>query len=156
MPNWCEGVMKVRGSKEEIKKFLLEGLNPIGGGLFGQVPVEKEEKEDEWEFSLKSKHGFHVKGTHRNFIETNIDFYFESEDEIKVCVIDGFKAAWGIDAAPLAQLSKDYNVDLRIYAFERGMEFNQEIEIHKGEIIKDIEIKFGDYDWECINPRIGG
>ncbi|MBB5146203.1 hypothetical protein HNQ35_001404 [Cerasibacillus quisquiliarum] len=36
------------------------------------------------------------------------------------------------------------------------MEFNQDIEINKGEIIKDEEIKFDDYEWECIYPNLGG
>ncbi len=36
------------------------------------------------------------------------------------------------------------------------MEFNQDVEIYKGEIIKGVEIEFDDYMWECINPNIGG
>ncbi|MGR5995465.1 hypothetical protein ACT7C9_25025 [Bacillus cereus] len=58
--------------------------------------------------------------------------------------------------APLATLSKEYNVDIKIYAFEKGMEFNQDVEIHKGEIIKNVEIEFDNYMWECINPNMGG
>ena len=46
--------------------------------------------------------------------------------------------------------------DIKIYAFEAGMEFNQDIEIIKGKIIKDKEIKFENYQWECIEPNIGG
>lgn len=30
MPNWCEGTLKVRGTKENVKKFVLEGLHPVG------------------------------------------------------------------------------------------------------------------------------
>ena len=33
------------------------------------------------------------------------------------------------------------------------MEFNQDVEIYKGEIIKNVEIEFDDYMWECINPN---
>lgn len=28
MPNWCEGTLKVRGTKENVKRFVLEGLPP--------------------------------------------------------------------------------------------------------------------------------
>lgn len=56
----------------------------------------------------------------------------------------------------MVNISKKYNVDLKIYAFEKGMEFNRDIEIHKGRIIKDNKIEFKDYEWECINPLIGG
>lgn len=36
------------------------------------------------------------------------------------------------------------------------MEFNQDVEIYKGEIIKNVEIEFDDYMWEFINPNMGG
>lgn len=28
--------------------------------------------------------------------------------------------------------------------------------LYKGEIIKNVEIEFDDYMWECINPNMGG
>ena len=45
---------------------------------------------------------------------------------------------------------------MRIHAFERGMCFNQIIEIIDGEITKDEEVKFDDYNWDCICPNVGG
>lgn len=51
---------------------------------------------------------------------------------------------------------KQYNVDMRIHAFERGMQFNQIIEIIDGKITKDEEVEFDDYDWDCICPNLGG
>lgn len=30
MPNWCEGTLKVRGKQKDIKRFVLEGLKPVG------------------------------------------------------------------------------------------------------------------------------
>ncbi|MCK1996826.1 hypothetical protein MPH47_06220 [Psychrobacillus psychrodurans] len=156
MPNWCVGVLKVRGTKEEVKKFLLEGLSPLGGGLFGDEPVEAEIQEDEWELNIRAKHGFHIEGSRRNFIENNIDFYFDTDSDIKVCTISGYKAAWGLDTGALVDLSTKYQVDLKIYAFERGMEYNHDFEVRKGVIEKNFEIKFDDYEWECIDPTIGG
>ena len=67
-----------------------------------------------------------------------------------------FQSAWGIDTDSLREISKKYNIDFKIYAFECGMEFNQDIEIIKGKTIKDDEIKFNDYLWECICPDKGG
>lgn len=160
MPNWCEGSLKVRGEKENIRKFLTEALITIHPVLIQvlrpdlQAP-EVNVTEDDWSMTIEStgKDGFHVKGTRRNFIESNsIEWEFDRD----VLIIDDFKAAWGIDSGPLVELSKQYDLDFRIYAFERGMEFNQEIEIHKGKIIKDLEIKFDDYEWECIMPGLGG
>jgi hypothetical protein len=36
------------------------------------------------------------------------------------------------------------------------MEFNQEIEIIKGETTINREIEFEDYCWECPDPMLGG
>lgn len=71
-------------------------------------------------------------------------------------VLENFKAAWEIDASSLAKLSKKYLIDFKILGFERGMQFNQDVEIVNGEIVKNEEIKFKDYTWECIRPHIGG
>lgn len=27
MPNWCEGIMKIRGTKENVEKFFKEGVH---------------------------------------------------------------------------------------------------------------------------------
>lgn len=157
MPNWCEGVLKARGTKEEIINFLKNGLEPLGGGLFGEKPEQVETNEDEWEFNMKTKHGFYLKESRRNFIESNIEFYLDTDEEIKVCVMDGFKAAWGLDTEALIKASKTFNIDLKIYAFERGMEYNHDFEVHKGVLVKDNVIEFDkNYDWECIDPTIGG
>lgn len=52
--------------------------------------------------------------------------------------------------------SREYGVDMKIHAFERGMQFNQIIEIIDGEITKEAEIRFKDYEWDCICPNVGG
>ncbi|AJA41398.1 hypothetical protein AXJ14_gp078 [Geobacillus virus E3] len=115
--------------------------------------MEKEVIEDEYILTVKTNaNHFHVKGSRRNFIESNIiEWYFD--DHILMLDLSG---AWTIDVETLTDLSKEYQLDFKIYAFERGMEFNIDFEVHKGEIIKCEEITFNDYDWECINPTMGG
>ena len=71
-------------------------------------------------------------------------------------LVVGFEAAWLIDVEYFAEMSKKYDIDFKIYAFEQGKEFNQNLEVVKGEIIKDEVIEFDDYIWECIDPTIGG
>lgn len=161
MPNWCKGDLKVRGTKENIRKFLLDGLEPISKGFLNPEIVETEIIcDDTWEFSIKSETGaFYILGTRRNFIDGEIietDINDWEDDEEKVIVIKDYKAAWGIYADNLASISEKFNIDFKILGFERGMEFNQDIEIIKGKIIKDEEIKFYDYKWESIRPHIGG
>lgn len=64
--------------------------------------------------------------------------------------------AWDVSAKELSLISKQYELDFRLYAFEAGMEFNRDIEIIHGEIKKDYEITFDDYKWECVCPNVGG
>jgi len=157
MPNWIVGDLKVRGKKENIERFLLEGLSPVE--FFGLSDEKVKIEKDEWSIaiSIEKSIGFYIHETHRHFINTkHIEFYYPEEGGKGVLVLENFKAAWGIDASSLAKLSKKYLIDFKILGFERGMQFNQDVEIVNGEIVKNEEIKFKDYTWECIRPHIGG
>lgn len=162
MPNWAEGVLKIRGTRQDIRKFLVEGLSPLNphtgiAKLLGKEVEEPEVtiEEDDWDFKMNSPHGFYINGTRRAFIESGIEWYFDDR-HTEILTIDSFKQAWGVDSREYVEISNKYNVDIKIYVFERGMEFNQDIEIIKGEIVRDNEIKFDDYEWECLMPHLGG
>ena len=164
MPNWCKGNLKIRVKKENIIKFLEEGTSLLDGFWEPKEIKPKIEINDCDEIEIKNLdetkgiNYLYIKGTRKNFIapvENEIYVHDEDEEEQIIC-LENFKAAWGIDAAALRMISNRYNIDIKIYAFEAGMEFNQDIEIIKGEIIKDEEITFKDYVWECIEPNIGG
>lgn len=150
MPNWVRGDLKVRGTKENIKRFLLEGLNE------GVVEVICD---DEFDFAIESEIGiFYINGTNRHFIDTNmIETSINClDDEEDVIVLENFKSAWIIDVVQLAYVSSTYNIDLKILGFECGMEFCQDVEIVQGEIVLNNVIEYDDYQWECIRPHIGG
>jgi hypothetical protein len=154
MPNWICGDLKVRGTKENIKKFLIEGLISTGSKIRPEII-----RDDTWKFSIRSNTDyFYIKDTRRSFIEKEeIHTYINDweDDEERVIVLE-YKSAWGIDVVGLVNLSKEFNIDFKILGFELGMEFNQDVEIIKGEVIKNEEITFDDYEWECIRPHIGG
>lgn len=151
MPNWSEGCLKVRGVTANVKKFILEGLKPVD--FFGtELPkLELSDIED-----VESDKDCWIEGTTRGFVENlYVDFSFDEDDEIFTAVLDA-KFAWAADAEELLALCKKYSVNMKLYAFEKGGEFNQDILIVDGEIRKDEEIKFEDYNWECICPTLGG
>lgn len=154
MANWICGDLKVRGTKENIKKFLIEGLISTGSKIRPEII-----RDDTWKFSIRSNtDSFYIKDTRRSFIEKEeIHTYINDweDDEERVIVLE-YKSAWGIDVVGLVNLSKEFNIDFKILGFELGMEFNQDVEIIKGEVIKNEEITFDDYEWECIRPHIGG
>jgi hypothetical protein len=149
MPNWCKGTLKVRGEKSNLEKFVFEGLQPVG--FFGEA--KEPLKEDEWG-NVYTKGTCWIEGTHRGFVE-GLDLDLSDIEYGGVIHLDA-KFAWGVDVEGLQKLCQKYNVDIRMYAFERGMHFNQEVEIINGEITMDNEITFDDYDWECPCPCLGG
>lgn len=151
MPNWCKGCLKVRGRATDVKKFILEGLKPVD--LLGNE-LHKLELSDIGE--VESKSACWIEGTTRGFVENLYeDFSFVEDDKIFTTILDA-KFSWAVDAVELLALCKKYSVDMKLYAFERGGEFNQDILIVGGEILKDNRITFEDYAWECICPTLGG
>ena len=158
MPNWCEGILKVRGTKANITKWVNEALQ------LGYHPAPNEpDKLVQWTddgMEAKVVHQCWIKDSYRGFVESNSEISFWryegcQDDEEVIVMVDAI-FAWSCDAEALAKSSKKFNVDYRFYGFECGMEFNQLVEIHKGEIVKDNCYEFSDYQWECISPQLGG
>lgn len=151
MPNWSEGCLKVRGKAANVKKFVLEGLKPVD--FFGNV-LPKLELLDLGE--VDTDKDCWIEGTTRGFVENlYADFSFVEDDETFTAVLDA-KFAWAADAEELLASCKKYSVNMKLYAFEKGMGFNQDILIVDGEIRRDNRIAFEDYNWECICPTVGG
>ena len=113
------------------------------------IVINKEEE------SIWVKKTAHIKGTHRNFVEPNAIDVWKGEDG-NTCIAIEFKGAWSIESEPYVKLAKEYNVDIKIEAFERGMEFSQYILIENGELKEDKEIEYDDYVWDCVMPNLGG
>ena len=151
MPNWCKGTLKVRGTKENITKFIIEGLHPVGFLGEEHSKLALNEYGD-----IYSNETCWIENTRRGFVE-GVEVYLSEyeNDEIFVAVFDS-KFAWGISADELLKTCEKYHVDMKIHGFERGMEFNQVIEIIDGKILKDEEFHFEDYQWDCICPNMGG
>lgn len=160
MPNWCTGDLKVRGKYKDIKEFLSKEMMIIGGSLFNR---EYKEPVIDESYGIEIKvgnQGMWFRNAYRSYFENNIDIWIDDElkenDNILTLNLGELQTAWGTDTEALTKLSKQYNLDFKIYAYERGMQFNIDFEVHKGEVIKNNEIKFDDYVWECTNPEIGG
>lgn len=150
MPNWCAGTLRVRGTKYNLTKFVLEGLQPVTH--FGS---ETETLKIDDYGRIKCERCW-IKGTRRGFILDLEEFICDWNDEGKIAIGLEAEFAWGISSEELLNSCKQYGVDMRIHAFECGMCFNQIIEIIDGEITKDEEVKFDDYNWDCICPNVGG
>ncbi|NFA37362.1 hypothetical protein [Clostridium botulinum] len=162
MPNWCTGELKVRGKYKDIKNFLINEIKELRGFLNSEVVnpiIEEDELELEIKKSEKGQSQFYLNGSRRGFIYSPIEVYKDNVEDGQSIIttnLGDLECAWGTDTDILIKHSREYNIDFKIYAYERGMEFNIDFEVHKGNVIKNDEIKFNDYDWECTNPSIGG
>lgn len=169
MPNWCEGKLKVRGKKENIMKWLSECVavmepdvekgKPLYEALIFKKNVNDVSIAYDAEFDelhIVVKRDAYIAGTRRNFVEKyENDFSFGAKDGKDIIVLP-VKAAWALESEPYEELSKKYGLDFRFYGYERGMEFNQEIEVVDGKTTIDREIQYDDYYWECPDPMLGG
>jgi hypothetical protein len=158
--------MRLRGKRSAIKEFLVNELETtyyLSALDVKTKPVIVED--DGYEITIKGQAeegafwpAIYIKGTQRNFIRS-MDFYVyldEGDDEIQTVCIDDVEAAWGFLVEPYLEKSKKYGIDIRIVGFERGMQFQQEIEIVNGELFDNNEITYDDWLWECPMPNMGG
>lgn len=134
MSNYIKGNLEIKGTKENVKKFLLEGLKDI-----------EIIKDDNHEFIIEPKNNCffmkNIKGMiDQDVIKANINSWKNNEENIITLF---FRRRNYLDANELQEISDKYNLDLKIKAEEYLACFKQEIEIVKGEIIKNIA-----YDWD--------
>lgn len=136
MPNWCSGILKVRGEKRKIVRFLKESLQMIPN--YSKYDFDEEQ-------DLYVGGPFYLNPTKRGFIdniEANFDL-FEQDEEMVIRL--NYRQAWNVETEELLLLCQKYNIDMKIYATEPCMCFDLDILIENGEIIKDNTLKFSDY-----------
>ena len=164
MPNWCKGVIKVRGKKNDVISFLENEILKMNfTGLFESPKSENIKMEHNgYEYIYKlnddKKEYFYLNNSARCFIEQNyIEIYnYSDDDEGETYVTLDFKQAWDVEEDLFEKLSEKYNIDFNIYASERGMEFEKYITIIKGEFTRLETKEYDDFYFEAINPEIGG
>lgn len=165
MPNWCKGVLKVRGKKRDLLKFLNEGIKDIhykfddqGHSVSEYLSPKIKTDENETEIILSECAGnLYIEGTRRSFITNNIDWWWSYDDEEKIYtqLID-IQQAWRLEVEQFSEISRKYHIDFKIKGYECGMEFSQEFEIIQGNITMYQEQTYENYIWEVDDPRIGG
>lgn len=148
MPNWAEGSIKLRGRGENIASALKEML------LNDTVTLEEEWDGDLLVFNNTAPY-FYINKTRRAFINQNqIEVWLE--EEFCIVELDNFQQAWSAIPENYQEISSKFDIDIKIFTFECGMEFTQEIEISKGEIIKNVCYEYDNYQWEVPFSNLGG
>ncbi len=161
MPNWIEGTMKLRGKREDIKRFLDNELGT--SSYYGEKRAIEEQVEcnsDDSYFEYTFKDEPYIKGTRRAFVTD--DYLYMEEDEGTVSI--KIKQAWSFDVTPDSKelvLWKDnahkYNIDIKLYGVECGAQFCQEvIALRNCDRVINNVIEYEDWDWDCPFPNMGG
>ena len=149
MPNWAEGTLKLRGKKENIAQALKYMFCTVDN-----VEIEEDLEIGWFELTTTAPY-FYINGTRRAFIDRKrIEVWFE--EEFCIVELDNFKQAWSAIPENYQEISSKFDVDIKIFTFECGIEFTQEIEISKGEIIKNVCYEYDDYRWEVTFSNLGG
>ena len=155
MPNWCKGTLKVRGEYDNLKAFLKNALDECR--YYGEPPegplLEVAETPEYADITLHRM--AHLKDTSRGFVEGDTEVSIDREPGSQIVLLEA-KFAWNIKTEELQHLSKKYGVDLKITAFERGAQFERDIEIVQGFISLDSVKEYQDYEWMCPCPTVGG
>lgn len=149
MENFAKGTIKLRGYAENIKSALKYMF-----GAVGDITIE-EDTDGELIIFTSSNSYFYINGTKRAFID-NDSFEIHLDDDFLIIELDNFEQAWRAIPDDYTKISEKFNVDIKIFTFEQSMQFTQEIEISKGEILKDIVRKYDNYEWEVPFSNFGG
>ena len=161
MPNWIEGTMKLRGKREDIKRFLDNELDT--SSYYGEKRTLEEQvqcnSDDEYmEYTFKDEP--YIKGTRRAFVTD--DYLYMGEDEGTACI--KIKQAWSFSVTSddrELELWKDnahkYNIDIKLYGVESGTQFCQEvIALRNCDRVINNVIEYEDWYWDCPFPNMGG
>lgn len=156
MSNWCEGSITVRGKFKNLKRFCKEVFFVNEVKVINNLNLYEIETDDDECFFVQVHKNICIGEICQDYLQPCfIEFYKDMDHEILTLSMP-FKAKRRIEAKPYIELSKKYDVNIKLYGFEKGCGFNQEIIVIDGELTRDEKIKFEDYSWDCAMPYLGG
>ncbi len=165
MPNWCEGNLRIRGTKKNIENFLKNEIVYVvqDKNEFGNY-IEKTPNFEEVEhyltiYDYNAHDAYYIRNTRRNFFFTNqIEIYWPDEEDNgeTIIVLDNYNVAWSFKEQGWAEHATRYNLDFRMFGFERGGQFSQIMTVARNGDLNIETKEYNDWNWECPFPNMGG
>lgn len=160
MSDWCKGFLKIRGAKEDIKNFCLNGLEVPKHKIF-KKRIEDIIKFISIKFTNDSCSEYinvlekcHIKETLSGFINQCESFFYE--DDLPTIIRLNAAFEWNVDEEELLKIAKKYNLDLRFHGFQETEQFEVILEISNGYILEYKTIDYttqNDWQWKCIKAN---
>ena len=166
MPNWCEGNIRFRGKKKNIKQFLTNEI--VCCKYEHNGTIEEKPTIDDRDYCLiitkpNDHYWWYIKTTRRNFFDDDVlEIWMEEEDEDKetIVCIDSFKVAWSFEQCDAwKEFAKKYELDVKMTGYEKGMHFSQIKTVFRDGTVKDVIHEYendDDWMWNCPQPNNGG
>lgn len=134
MANWQRGVIHLRGSKQSLRKFILNLIDPDD--------LETANVNENSIYLKTTSHiGFHIKDACGNYIdsyEVNINFLDAMPDENSYYMFRlDFSSCGSLDVEGMCNLSQLYAIDFAIDIYDAWTGINQDICIINGNIIRN-------------------
>ena len=171
MPNWAEGNIRVRGKRENIIRYIQENLLPqyeLQNNKLETRPLQVEETAGGYELTLEKNPETDdmvwFKDSSRQFLDFDGSYYMNGEfsddaehtNKDQVLYLPGFKGAWGIDTECFRKAAPEYKVDIRIFVWERGMEWSSISTFFRDGHVESDSRTYSDWLWESALPDYGG
>lgn len=133
MANWLRGVIHLRGSKQSIRKFILNLIDP-------DDLEAANVNENSLCIKTTSHIGFHIKDTCGNYIdsyEVNINFSDATLDEYGNYILSmDFASCGTLDVEGMCSLSQSYLIDFAIDIYDAWIGITQDICIINGSVVR--------------------
>ena len=145
MANWCEGYLKIRGKKKDLINFIEnEFVIAKSESVISEIEYIDVKMEDNGLGECRFEHeSSHLKKIKLKDAICHITLWIEQ--------------AWAVIVQPLlVEHSQKYSLDFNLYASENGMKFEQYITVIDGRLVRYEEKIYNDFNFEAINPSLGG
>lgn len=155
MTHQCEGILRVRGFKKNLTRFFLDGLLTMR--TFNEPNKLKINDRGDIIYSDNElPHCCWIRRTYGGIICFNKILLSQFKDNDPITLFFDVYFESEIRPIPLQMICKKYGIDLRVYIFEKNDEFEQEIEIRNGKVIKDVKITHDGDVLNNIHQILGG
>jgi hypothetical protein len=160
---------------------------PLEDSDYEERPLKWDWRDDD-EVEMERADTIWIRDTRRNFIEfddyddhlvsvehwnkgiVHLPVYAAEDTPLSALKKDGidcedwlvvlpFKAAWGVEPDNYKEMSKEYEISIKIYVVEQGIGFYQGFSFKNGKSVEATSFRGGtymDFVWECPFPGLGG